>query len=252
LGGGQPHALASLRAAWEAVNNGWNQWVLNYTQSRQLDLLKNLGFESPSWEDLGYVLLGLLVAGVSLAVRLDAVGTQPARPLAAPAERARASAAKSRCGRAAHHAAAPAGRRAAQAPWGDVRRPLADWLLRLEACAMRGQRCQHLRHPRLATLQREVQPTGLAPVTPRFRLFAADCYFLIAALRSIHGGYSPKTTKKPKRPGSRRHPRASAGTAYATRADVMRAADDMAARRDLDPAWVRRPSARPPPATCRG
>jgi membrane-bound lytic murein transglycosylase B len=32
---------------------------------------------------------------------------------------------------------------------------------------------------------------------------------------------------------------ASAGTAYAGRADVMRAADDIAARRDLDPAWVR-------------
>jgi hypothetical protein len=35
--------------------------VLNYTQSRQLDLLKNLGFASPSWEDLAFVLLGLLV-----------------------------------------------------------------------------------------------------------------------------------------------------------------------------------------------
>jgi hypothetical protein len=30
---------------WEAVNNSWNQWVLNYTQGRQLDLLKNLGFQ---------------------------------------------------------------------------------------------------------------------------------------------------------------------------------------------------------------
>jgi protein-glutamine gamma-glutamyltransferase len=43
------------------MNNGWNQWVLNYTQSRQLDLLKNLGFTSPSWEDLSYLLIGIVV-----------------------------------------------------------------------------------------------------------------------------------------------------------------------------------------------
>jgi transglutaminase-like putative cysteine protease len=56
-----PSTLANIRAAWEAINNGWNQWVLNYTESSQLNLLKNIGFTSPSWEDLGYVLSGLLV-----------------------------------------------------------------------------------------------------------------------------------------------------------------------------------------------
>lgn len=56
-----PSMLANIRAAWEAMNNGWNQWVLNYTESSQLNLLKNIGFTSPSWEDLGYVLAGLLV-----------------------------------------------------------------------------------------------------------------------------------------------------------------------------------------------
>jgi protein-glutamine gamma-glutamyltransferase len=57
-----PTALAQLRAAWEAVNNRWNQWVLNYSQSKQLDLLKDIGFESPSWADLLNLLFGLLVA----------------------------------------------------------------------------------------------------------------------------------------------------------------------------------------------
>ncbi len=56
-----PNLVLQLRDAWEAVNNGWNQWVLNYSQSKQLNLLKNLGFESPSWEDLGYVLIGVMV-----------------------------------------------------------------------------------------------------------------------------------------------------------------------------------------------
>ncbi|MBN8748961.1 MAG: DUF3488 domain-containing transglutaminase family protein [Variovorax sp.] len=62
VGAMSPTLVQNLRAAWEAVNNGWNQWVLNYTQSRQLDLLKNLGFDSPSLADLAYVLLLLLVA----------------------------------------------------------------------------------------------------------------------------------------------------------------------------------------------
>ena len=53
--------MEQLRAVWEAVNNRWNQWVINYTQSRQLNLLQNLGFESPSWTDL----LRLLTASLS-------------------------------------------------------------------------------------------------------------------------------------------------------------------------------------------
>jgi hypothetical protein len=57
-----PTFAAQMRAAWEALNNSWNQWVLNYTQSKQLNLLRNMGFDSPSWEDLGYVLLGLLTS----------------------------------------------------------------------------------------------------------------------------------------------------------------------------------------------
>ena len=57
-----PGMVQHLRATWEALNNHWNQWVLNYTQSRQLDLLKALGFESPSWQDLVRTLAGLVGA----------------------------------------------------------------------------------------------------------------------------------------------------------------------------------------------
>ena len=56
-----PNLLQGVRAVWEAVNNAWNQKILNYTQSRQLNLLRALGFESPSWEDLGLLLAGALV-----------------------------------------------------------------------------------------------------------------------------------------------------------------------------------------------
>ena len=57
-----PRFSLQLRATWEAINNGWNQRVLNYTQGRQLDLLKNIGFQSPSWQDLSTVLIGIIVA----------------------------------------------------------------------------------------------------------------------------------------------------------------------------------------------
>jgi len=39
------------------MNNRWNQWVLNYSRGQQLDLLKNVGFSTPAWEDLAIVLI---------------------------------------------------------------------------------------------------------------------------------------------------------------------------------------------------
>ena len=56
-----PKMAVNLRALWDAANNRWNQWVLNYSQDKQFELLKNLGFESPSWQDLSYVLIGIVV-----------------------------------------------------------------------------------------------------------------------------------------------------------------------------------------------
>jgi protein-glutamine gamma-glutamyltransferase len=40
--------------------------VLNYSRGQQLDLLKSFGVSSPSWEDLAYLLIGVL-CGASLA-----------------------------------------------------------------------------------------------------------------------------------------------------------------------------------------
>lgn len=57
-----PQFALNLRTLWEAANNRWNQWVLNYSQTKQMDVLRNLGFESPSWEDLTYVLIALVVS----------------------------------------------------------------------------------------------------------------------------------------------------------------------------------------------
>ncbi len=57
-----PELAAELRAQWEAINNRWNQWVLNYSRQQQFNLLEKLGVQSPSWQDLATTLIGLLCA----------------------------------------------------------------------------------------------------------------------------------------------------------------------------------------------
>ncbi|ABR90351.1 Uncharacterized conserved protein [Janthinobacterium sp. Marseille] len=59
--------LRSLRFQWEAINNGWNQWVLNYTPDEQKNLLRSLGFGNIDWQTL--VLL-LLAAGATVMALL--------------------------------------------------------------------------------------------------------------------------------------------------------------------------------------
>jgi protein-glutamine gamma-glutamyltransferase len=57
-----PALAARLRGAWEVMNNRWNQWVLNYSRGQQFNLLKSLGFDAPSWQDLASLLIGVLCA----------------------------------------------------------------------------------------------------------------------------------------------------------------------------------------------
>ena len=149
LGTVSPDLVAGLRSAWEALNNGWNQWVLNYTQSKQLDLLKNLGFQSPSWEDLSYVLLALLV----LVALGGAAWTLWERRQHDPWLRllARARRRLQEAGVELPPAAPP--RRIATvvtARFGDRAEELADWLLKLET-----QRYARTPGASLAALQRE-------------------------------------------------------------------------------------------------
>ena len=132
IGAMSPTLMQHARALWEAVNNAWNQRVLNYTQSRQLDLLKAFGMDSPSPADLARVLLLALVAaslGGAIWAWRERRRTDPWLRLLARA--------RNRLGRAG--VAAPAGsppRRLAAlvaARHGDAAGPVRDWLLRLEA-----------------------------------------------------------------------------------------------------------------------
>ena len=62
IGGLSPALLQRWRGGWEAVNNRWNQWVLNYSRGQQIDLLKDLGFSAPNWEDLALLLIVTLTS----------------------------------------------------------------------------------------------------------------------------------------------------------------------------------------------
>jgi protein-glutamine gamma-glutamyltransferase len=124
--------ITQLRAGWEAVNNAWNQWVLNYTQSKQLDLLKNLGFKSPSWYDLGYILAGIL----TVASLMGAAWTWYERHHQDPWLRLLKLARKQleRAGLPSDASTPP--RTLAQralAQLGERARPLHDWLLQFES-----------------------------------------------------------------------------------------------------------------------
>lgn len=70
LGNVNPAVWLNLRSAWEAMNNSWNQWVLSYNQTAQLNFLREIGFQSPSWKDLGYVLIGIVVFASSCGALL--------------------------------------------------------------------------------------------------------------------------------------------------------------------------------------
>jgi transglutaminase-like putative cysteine protease len=61
--------LAKLRFNWDAVNNAWNQRVLNFNPENQIKLLHSLGFENVDWRTL----IALLVAACSIVMVVMAV-----------------------------------------------------------------------------------------------------------------------------------------------------------------------------------
>jgi transglutaminase-like putative cysteine protease len=162
-----PAFALNLRAMWDATNNRWNQWVLNYSQAKQLDLLRKLGFESPSWEDLSYVLIAIVV----LASLVGAAWTLWDRHRQDPWLRLyhRATQRLQNAGLVLPPNAPPrqmAARLQAGTPASPETAALSDWLLRLEAWRYSAQ--NPAQHATLKPLQREFRqllwPKRLPPV----------------------------------------------------------------------------------------
>lgn len=146
-----PSMIQSLRALWEALDNRWTQWVLNYTQDRQLDLLKDLGLQAPTWQDLVRV-LGLILAAAAL---LGAAWTLWERHRIDPWQRLmrdmRRRMARLRLPVPGHQTARAMAKQAHEA-LGPQAAPLVDWLMRLEQA-----RYAPRPHDSLATLRRDLR-----------------------------------------------------------------------------------------------
>ena len=137
LGTFSPTLVAQIRAVWEATNNAWSQWVLNYTQGNQLNLLRNIGFESPSWTDLSSVLIGIVV----IAAVVGAVWTLWDRTQHDPWLRLLARARKRLDKAGVHSTPATSPRQLAKlvmAAYGTRGQGLHDWLMQLESVRYAG------------------------------------------------------------------------------------------------------------------
>ena len=63
--------LRKLYLNWDAINNGWNQWILGYDQEKQMALLNRLTGSDLSWQDLVIgMVVGLATIGLFISVFL--------------------------------------------------------------------------------------------------------------------------------------------------------------------------------------
>jgi transglutaminase-like putative cysteine protease len=73
LGDMDPETLQRMRATWEAIDHRWNEWVLQYSNDDQMQLLRDLGWDTPNWETLGRILalaMAALALGSALMLKL--------------------------------------------------------------------------------------------------------------------------------------------------------------------------------------
>jgi len=175
-----PDLLMHARALWDAVENDWNQWVLNYSRGTQVDLLERLGFGTPSRQELAIA----LAAVCSLAALGGALWAARERRRSDPWLRAYA-----RVRAAARALGMPAGEElpprtlaaALRAGWGEAAAPAAEALLELD---------------RLRYAPRAAVP-GVRPVGLQARLRAAQALRALRALRAT--GMAPGDPQVPVR-----------------------------------------------------
>ncbi len=72
--------LLQLRNRWDALNNAWNQWVLNYGSSKQQDLLRKFGLQQPDSATLAALAIGALLLATGVLGALLALERRHADP----------------------------------------------------------------------------------------------------------------------------------------------------------------------------
>jgi len=148
-----PGMAQQLRAVWEAANTRWNQWVLNYTQTRQLDMLKAMGFEAPDWQDLVNLLAGLVTVAALGGAAWSAWERLQHDPWLRLLSRVRQRLARAGLPLPAH-LPPRAMAQAVRAHFGAAGEPVATWLLELEALRYAPQ--DSATAPRLSALRRRL------------------------------------------------------------------------------------------------
>lgn len=148
VGGNGYNPLLQLRTVWDAVNNTWNQKILNYSEATQLNVLKNLGFSSPSWADLSYVLIAIIVSVSLLGIAWTVWDKRQHDPWLRLLSSVRARLEKT--GLTSQASISP--RELARLTvdhFGESAKPLAVWLIQLEALRYRS----HMRNTDIASLK---------------------------------------------------------------------------------------------------
>ena len=131
IGSLSPDLWIQMRDSWEAINHRWSSWVTNYGSSQQLELLRHIGFESPSQEQLAYVLAALL----GLAALVGALWARWRQPPDQVWRRLHRLLLRNLAASGLPTSAHQSPRALAQAlgqAFGDAAQPMCDWLLRLE------------------------------------------------------------------------------------------------------------------------
>ncbi len=67
LNSGKGSLLGTLHLDWSALNNAWNQWVLNYSPEKQKSFIRSLGFDDPDW---GTLITLMTVLGVAVTAAI--------------------------------------------------------------------------------------------------------------------------------------------------------------------------------------
>ncbi len=76
--------LRDLRYRWDAVANGWNQWIVGYNPQRQMEFLARLGLDSADWRQMASLLSalgGAALAALAWAVLRQRRSVDPAQAL---------------------------------------------------------------------------------------------------------------------------------------------------------------------------
>lgn len=64
----------SMRMRLDAINNSWNQWVLNYNQQTQKNFLSSLGFKDVDWSRISllfFITGSLIIGAIALPLMLN-------------------------------------------------------------------------------------------------------------------------------------------------------------------------------------